>query len=787
MRYKLKIVFLFIISLLFSGLFTHCQKKEFLAFPDKKQFLNPDAQFLPHAGLGFDLQKYNDSLARERIRYFYERDFGGAFIEATQGNKGDLPEWYVKQAGDFMKFGQEGMVYLDNDHIRVYRSFLDEAKRLGMRVILYDDYHFPTGQVAGKFYQQFPELAADRLDKVETDFTGSGTINLNVPEGTFLGATLWNSETNEIKDIGEHYKDEKVVCNVADGKWKLMAFYLNHNAVREIRNPGIMNYLEKEATEKFISISYEKFYKGFGEYFGNVIPMSFYDEPSLHWLDGRMWTEEINELYQERYGESPIKYYPALWYDIGEKTAAARNALHGLRAEMFAVNFVKQLNDWCAEHNLKLSGHMDQEEVANPVMCNGDLMKIFKYQDIPGADDISVWGRSNPGYKIVTSSSYNYDKPVTWAETYAVYKTTDKEVAYKVAMDQYAMGINMQTPFIDWLEKVLTVDELISFSNYIGRLSYMLQGGRHVSDIAILYPIAAAQAGNVFGEGWAYGYTGGKTPAELDYQLVGDDLFMGLRIDYTYLHPEVLVDRCVIKGDELILDNKTNREEYKLFILPGGNTINVSAAQKLLEYYRSGGKIIATSRLPIYSAEFGQDETVLAAIEEIFGLTRAEIFSNKLNEEKIYTTNTNSKGGTAYFIQDAFPDQLGKLVDLCLPVRDVRFDEPRWSIGSFAPYKTGYRAKQNDWVDKETSAYKGALTYTHKVKAGKDIYFFANSSENDVKTIVTLRGEKKLVAWDPHSGKQTEVIGNGLKSASENCTTFTLALAPRCSVFLVGD
>ena len=790
MRIKIKHLILFLEVLACS--FSSCQPiHQKTIFPDQQKFLLPDASLRAHAGLGFDLQKYDEELARERIRYFSELGFGGVFIEAISGNAKNLEEWYVKQANPFMNFKNLGIEYLDEEYIKIYRGFVDEAQKHGMQVILYDDYHFPTGQVAGQFYQQFPELMADRLDKVEKNFTGSGTITLDVPEGTFLGATLWNCETNEIKDISELYKDEKVVCNVAEGKWKLISFYLNHNAVREIRNPGIMNYLEKEATDKFLSISYEKFNKGFGEYFGNVIPMSFYDEPSLHWLDGRMWTEDLNTLYRERFGESPIKFYPALWYDIGPNTAAARNALHGLRAEMYAVNFIKQLNDWCNAHNLKLSGHMDQEEVANPVMCNGDLMKVFKYQDIPGADDISMWGRSNPGYKIVTSSSYNYDKPVTWAETYAVYGrnhgATEKYVAYNVAMDQYAMGINMQTPFTDWLEQVMTKEELVRFNEYIGRLSYMLQGGRHVSDIAVLYPIAAAQAGNVFGEGWEYGYTGGKTPPELDYQVVGKDLFMSLRMDYTYLHPEVLDEKCSIENDKLILNNLVNREEYKLFILPGGNTIHESTAKKLLDYYRNGGKIIATSRLPIYSAGFGKDQIVLSAMEEIFGLAKDEIISNQFKEEKGFSTNTNPNGGMAFFIPDAFPGQLEKLVDRCLPVRDVRFDLPAWEIGSFAPYKTGYHAKQSNWVDRKTSAYKGALTYTHKVKEGRDIYFFANSSPNNVETKVTLRGHKDLAVWDPHAGNQSGLKFENTDVGNTPCTSFTLSLKPGSSVFILGE
>jgi hypothetical protein len=62
-----------------------------------------------------------------------------------------------------------------------------------------------------------------------------------------------------------------------------------------------------------------------------------------------------------------MKYYPALWYDIGPDTAAARNALFGYRAYLFATNFVKRIEDFCEAHGIKAGGHFDQEEIVNPV------------------------------------------------------------------------------------------------------------------------------------------------------------------------------------------------------------------------------------------------------------------------------------------------------------------------------------------------------------------------------------------------------------------------------------
>ncbi len=318
---------------------------------------------------------------------------------------------------------------------------------------------------------------------------------------------------------------------------------------------------------------------------------------------------------------------------------------------------------------------MDQEEIPNPVMSNGDLMKIFEYQDIPAADDIFFWGRSNTGYKIVTSASYNYDKPVTWAETYAAYGVINKDTAYRVAMDQYAMGINMQTPFPSGIEEKMSLDEIQEFNKYIGRMSYMLQGGRHVSDVAVLYPIASAMAYNVFGEGWEYAYLGGKMPKEFDYMTVGEYLFRMLRLDYTYLHPEVFDGKCKIEKDEIHLTNAINYEDYKLIILPGGSTIKASNAEKLLDYFNQGGKIIATSMLPYYSAEFGKDEVVRNAMMMIFEIDEKSLLSNHYTMEGQYLVHSNQVGGKACFIPALEAGVLGEAVNLCLPVRDVAFKE----------------------------------------------------------------------------------------------------------------
>ena len=93
--------------------------------------------------------------------------------------------------------------------------------------------------------------------------------------------------------------------------------------------------------------------------------------------------------------------------------------------------------------------------------------------------------------------------------------------------------------------------------------------------------------------------------------------------DYTFLHPEVLADRCVIQGNRLVLPNRIHPARFSVLVLPGHKTIHWSSLQKIQAFYEQGGCVIATGQLPSKSAEFGHDEDVVAAVTAMFGETNS--------------------------------------------------------------------------------------------------------------------------------------------------------------------
>lgn len=523
--------------------------------------------------------------------------------------------------------GDMGMPFMTPEFLDQYQVAVEKASDLGMKLCLYDEFWFPSGSAGGLLAKKHPEALSKRLDMLSVDVTGPKAVEQAVPAGTFMGAVAMNKATKQRENISDKIKDGKIVWSAPAGDWQLMIF----TCVRD-GGAGLVNYLSPEAVKCFIDLTYQAYYNKFPSHFGTTIDSAFYDEPALyHVQGGRAWTDDFNEKFKKKFGFDPVVYYPALWFDIGPETAAARNALFGMRAELYSTGFPKTINDWCQEHRIQLTGHVDQEELVNPVIGqSGDLIKAFKHQDIPGLDQIGSYGRASRAYKIVSSAAFNYDRPKVMTECYGAMDNLRVANLYKEAMDQFAKGINTMVPHAVWygspritFQPDLTPGaatyspELPAYNNYIGRLQRLLQGGRHVADIGVLYPIATLQAGSWFGPGDPY--QGCVEIPDADYMRVGELLALNVRRDFTFIHPEVLDEKCSVADAEIHLNNKVNAENYKVFVIPGSRTIHWSSLQKIKAFYDKGGKVIATTRLPDSSAEMGKDKEVQETIAAMFG------------------------------------------------------------------------------------------------------------------------------------------------------------------------
>lgn len=788
------------------------------------------------------------------------------------------------------------------DKIEVYEA-LDRINEYQLQYYNGADWEdLDAGTAIGDFKEiHIPQTTSQRFRLAVHNRGGEENQPVSIKEVKFFNGS---SQVMPPQNTDESY--DHVSWDAPGGSWKVMTFA----SVKDDTNSrGLVDYLSKESVDAFINVTHEVYYKNFSEYFGSVIDSVFYDEPPLYHAQGRTWTGKFNELFQEKKGYNPITLYPSLWYDIGKNTASARSELYSFRSDLFATEYIKNMNNWCNEHGVKLTGHMDQEENVNPVQSSGDIMKVFKYQDIPGVDEISYYDRALKAYKLVSSSANNWDKGLVMSETYgAMGEGMGIPVLYKDIMNQFTRGINYVVPHAIWQNNTQAVDnppelsyrseqygpELPAYNDFIGRVQGLLQEGRHAADIGVLYPIDTLEAHTMFGVGDPYM---GVAPEEADYMELGEYLMSAIRKDYTFLHPEVIAENCTVDGRTFNLNNENYPESYKVIVMPGAKTISADALKKVKEFYDAGGQVIATTQLPSQSAEPGRNQEVVDIITAMFGITPEEInpelpvihyqasssFNENYGPEKAFDKvasdgsrwNAADLSGGDQWLMAEFEEDVtiekvvvkennpyritkfrvqywngGDWVDAAEGTeigqrQEIRFDQPvttnkmrlyidtivsdSVSIQEFEiygekgfnlacpkDYPIGLGDQTNDNggravflggnytetlrncinemlpvadVTVENVADQlpgGSFTYIHKIKDERDVYYFVNSSDEAVKSMVTLRGRmKKPMLWNPKTGEQQPAKFEIGTQNGEDVTRISLSLDSVESAFII--
>ena len=684
------------------------------------------------------------------------------------------------------RYGVTAPKYLTDDYFARYGDILNTARELGMEVILYDDEGFPSGSAGGRMMELFPDDTLKRLDMVEEEVQGPANYSRELPAGSFMGAVAMNPQTWQRIDLTTHVSASHLTWQAPAGAWKVMLFTCVPAGHK------LVDFLNPEAVDKCIALTYGEYFKRFPEHFGSTIQRDFFDDVGFHGKV-RPWTTAFNEKFQKKYGISPVPLYPALWQNIGPNTEAARVALFGFRAELLAEGYPARVGAWCRAHGLQSQGHPPGNYDPGPVDIHGDALKFYRHVDIPLMDAIFYHGHGRPGFKLVSSAATMYDRPLVAVEACGAYaeKDFDSVMLYRTGLELFARGVNRVIPHGMWLDpahvkppplishlSAKLLPALPGYSDWSARCSLMLQGGRPVVDIAMLYPIAAMEADYNFSlpeKNWGF-----NVPPECDYQRVSDRLTCHVRRDFTFLHPDALAAQCTRQGANLRLNNATNWQEYQVLIIPGGKVIPWASLNKIKDFYDHGGKVIATSRLPEQSAEFGHDADVRAAIAEMFGSVPAYVPPSQqpaapdrkkpgveLPESEYaatpFQTRTNGNGGKAYFAPLPTVAALQAMLDDALPVADVAFD-------------ASLRVSSGD----------GALSYLHKQKDGREIYFFANSSDDEVDTVVRLRGNLTPQFWNPHTGEKTPAEVTHAQEHGQTVTRLHLKLAPVTSLFVTA-
>lgn len=214
------------------------------------------------------------------------------------------------------------------------------AKRLGMYIWLYDEFNWPSGSCKNTVVKENPAFAARRFV----------------------------------------YKDGAVTVET-----------MQAGKAERVFHPFDNDVLNPDAVDCFIRLTHEKYYQWFGEYFGNVIPGIFTDEPSF------IYTANAEGLYP--YYDGVEQDYQAtcggdlkadmVAFHAGKDTQNFPGVFRALVGKRFRESFITRIAAWCNAHGLLLAGHtLNDEAPLNATFETGDWFSFIENMTVPGVDEI---------------------------------------------------------------------------------------------------------------------------------------------------------------------------------------------------------------------------------------------------------------------------------------------------------------------------------------------------------------------------------------------------------------
>lgn len=709
----------------------------------EQEFIKPSNNYRP-----IPFWFWNSKLRKEdieaQIRDFYNKGLGGFFIHA--------------------RFGLE-TEYLSREWMNCVKIAINEAEKLGMEVWLYDENGFPSG-IGDLKVSRIKEYRPKFIDLTEGCVEAGKQIELNLPSGEVLMAYAYpqnsNQESEKI-DITNTVFENKLIWDAPDGDWHVAVY---SKCTIEDKNDVVygVDYLNPEAMRYFFDYTLDPYERAVGEHFGRTIKGIFTDEPTLlpwhhdiNWYGKRKHTRVIvwddliaNEMLCRNHMEVS-EFLPHMFFDVDEKTPDIRRAFWRCVSDLYVKAYFEPYKKWCESHNLLFTGHVLFEEgLYINTDFQADITASLAKMDIPGADflgtdtDVPYGGSSNlptqltnvQGEKLVSSLAHVLGKNSVISETYGCCGwSLNYQTMKRLADFQYCHGINMLCPHamfysIEGFRKtdappsenhMAGWDYYKQFSDYIGRISYVLRSGRHSSKIALLYPLSDFWGKHVVGaiceDDKAVSDSFDLCAScllklHLDYDIITEKQFAGTKIE----------NGCLV----------LNEEKYDILISPPGMHDN-SAVDKLEQYLEDGGMWVI-SPLSCKDANFCEIQAQIPCDCSFSDINNDEyaVFEHKDGKILAIIPGTDNHSG----IMASLDGAVRSLVD-----PDVEI------------------TRQNGELLPE-------IRYIKRIDESKHIFFIANSSEENINCSIRLNCCGSIEEWNPENGSiskpQAKKINNRL-------------------------
>lgn len=395
----------------------------------------------------------------------------------------------------------------------------------------------------------------------------------------------------QVLDISQYLTAEGVLnWDVPEGDWVILRTGMTTTGVRN--SPASPEATGWE-TDK---LSKEHIYAHFDAFLGKIherIPEADrrcwkYTVLDSYEKGGQNFTDNFLGLFRQRYGYDPTPYLPAYYgYPVGNFEQSERFLwdMRRLVADKIAYEYVAGLREKSHRYGLKTwlenYGH------------GGFSAEFLQY----GGQSDEVAGEFwNSGHiaekRAAASCAHTYNKPRVWAEAFtnegrngSAYQRYPGMLK-KLGDQAFAEGINAMLlhvyiqqyadnsfPGVDgWFgtefnRKNTYYEQIDLFVDYLKSVSFMLQQGRNVADVAY--------------------YIGEDTPVMTGR--MEPALPEGYSFDF--INSEVLINDLEVRDGKLILPHGTS---YRVLVLPPDDAMRPAVLRKIEKLIATGATIIGT-------------------------------------------------------------------------------------------------------------------------------------------------------------------------------------------------
>ena len=646
------------------------------------------------------------------------------------------------------RFGEK-IGYLSDTWFERVKFAVEKAKEIGIDIWIYDEMNWPSGTAERQVLKNYPHLTQKYLELVALNVDGPLFTFLEASDDRYVNTgnskpiaafacsdSEFQTKIEKLIDLTPNLSFDKVIpWEAPEGKWRLLYFL-------EKEVPYYIDTLNPESTSKFIEITHEQYKIAVGEDFGKIVPGFYTDEPAMHYyhvgIDNYVvpWSHQMFKIFREKRGYDLKPHLPALYLDMGEKTAEIRYDFWRTLTEQYAETYYKRLHDWCEENGVLFTGHVLFEEwLRLQARCEGNIFKYLEHMHITGVDHLypKIGTREEPdqhvALKLGSSAAHHFGSARLLCESMGgTYWDCSLERMKWIANWEYVLGVNLLNNHgyhysiegerkRDWPPSQFYHHTWWKYYNhfttYMARLGHILSGGRHVAKILIIWPINSMWANYVPQK---HNKITGSLESNFNWLT---DALLRLHFDFDYVDEDVL-SKARVKNGKIFIAN----EDYELLVLPHLTHIKKTTLDTVRKFIRSGGKILADTLLPVQILETKRNGTV-KEFTSLFGYNPEDLLKQLRNGYKAPRKNRGNKNLHVLNAQKLTTRKKEKELNRIL----------------------------NRLIIPDVTISNEEVFYLHRIKDGYDIYFLVNTSQKNIGEVeISFEKTGHPELWDPVSG-----------------------------------